>query len=201
MEQTDKASLIPLERVQQHLLLIRGHKVILDADMAELYGVTTSRLNEQVKRNISRFPSDFMFQLTKDEFDNLITHFATSSSNWGGRRKLPFVFTEHGALMAAAVLKTEKAVQMSLFVVRAFVQLRRLLESNKDLTVKLGKIEVKLQQHDKQIISLANTIKQLMIPPEEKPKSRIGYLTEAEGSRIKKQSQKKRTEGGCRKKT
>jgi hypothetical protein len=179
-------SLIPLERVKHHILVIRGQKVILDSHLATLYGVTTSRLNEQVKRNIKRFPSDFMFQLSKDEFDNLKSHFATSSLNWGGRRKLPYAFTEHGALMAATVLKTDKAVQVSVYVVRAFVQLRRLLESNKELARRLEHIESHLQQHDDAIISLAETLNQLMAPPEDKPKTQIGFLSEAKRKNVKK---------------
>ena len=135
----DGDGIIPLERVQNRIFFIRGQKVIIDSDLAQLYGVTTGRLNEQVKRNQNRFPTDFMFQLNKDEFENLISHFATSSSNWGGRRKLPFAFTEHGALMAATVLKTECAAQVSVYVVRAFVQLRRLLESNRELAARLEK--------------------------------------------------------------
>ena len=102
-------SIIPVERIENRILLIRGRKVIIDADLARLYGVTTSRLNEQVKRNQSRFPSDFMFQLEKEEFVNLKSHFATSSSSWGGRRKLPYAFTEHGAIMAASVLNSKRA--------------------------------------------------------------------------------------------
>src|SRR5436190_1345274 len=111
-----------LPQIEKRIFIVRGHKVILDSDLAQLYGVPTHRLNEQIKRNIKRFPSDFMFQLSEAEAENLISQFAISS--WGGRRKLPFVFTEHGALMAANVLSSSRAVQMSVFVVRAFVKLR-----------------------------------------------------------------------------
>jgi hypothetical protein len=115
---------VPPERIEEVILLTRGQKVILDFDLAEIYGVETRRLNEQVRRNIDRFPADFMFQLTPEESANLKSHFATSSSIWGGRRKLPQAFTEHGAIMAAAVLNSPRAVEMSVFVVRAFIRLR-----------------------------------------------------------------------------
>jgi ORF6N domain len=130
---TGETSIIPIEHVQSKILLIRGQKVILDSDLAELYSVATSRLNEQVKRNIERFPPDFAFRLSKDEFAHLKSHSATSSSTWGGRRKLPYAFTEHGVIMAAGVLNSERAVQVSVFVVRAFVRLKQMLTPYKDL--------------------------------------------------------------------
>ncbi len=123
----EATSIVPIEHVQSKILLIRGQKVILDADLAALYDVTTSRLNEQVKRNARRFPPDFAFRLSEDEFANLKSHFATSSLAWGGRRKLPYAFTEHGVIMAASVLNSERAVQASVFVVRAFVRLKQIL--------------------------------------------------------------------------
>jgi len=171
----ESKSLLPVEQVQGKILLLRGEKVLLDSDLAALYGVTTSRLNEQVKRNEERFPADFMFQLDKEEFDNLKSHFATSSSGWGGRRKLPYVFTEHGAIMAASVLNSSQAVQASIFVVRAFVKLRQMLAPYKDLMAKLDQLEKKLQTHDKQIIAVVEAIKLLMPPPEEKPKEPFGF--------------------------
>jgi hypothetical protein len=122
---TKQSAIVLIERAESKILLIRDQKVILDSDLALLYGVTTSRLNEQVRRNIERFPDDFMFLLTKEEFDNLKSQFATSSSGWGGRRKLPYAFTEHGAIIAASVLNSERAVQASIFVVRAFVKMRQ----------------------------------------------------------------------------
>src|SRR5215218_2102098 len=120
-------ALVPVERVESRILLIRGEKVILDTDLAELYGATTKRLNEQVRRNLDRFPADFMFQLTDEEFAILRSQFATSRSGWGGRRYPPFVFTEHGAIMAANVLNSPRAVAVSVTVVRAFVRLRQIL--------------------------------------------------------------------------
>ena len=112
--------IVPVEQVQARILTIRGQRVILDADLATLYGVTTSRLNEQVKRNIERFPADFAFRLSRQEFDGLMSQFATSNVGRGGRRKLPYTFTEHGAIMAASVLNSKQAVQISVFVVRSF---------------------------------------------------------------------------------
>jgi hypothetical protein len=136
--------------------------------------VHTKRLNEQVKRNQNRFPKDFMFQLTKDEFENLKSHFATSSSAWGGRRKLPYAFTEHGAIMAASVLNTPRAVQASVFVVRAFVRLRHILSTHKKLARKLEELERKIEHHDESIQAIFEAIQQLMSPPET-PRKEIGF--------------------------
>jgi hypothetical protein len=174
IQSPDATSIIPIEHVQSKILLLRGQKVILDSDLAELYGVATSRLNEQVKRNIERFPADFAFRLTKDEFANLKSHFATSSSTWGGRRKVPYAFTEHGAIMAASVLKSERAVQVSVFVVRAFVQLRQMLTPYKELAAKLDRLEQKVQGHDKDIVAIVEAIRLLMPPPDE-PKEPFGF--------------------------
>jgi len=168
-------SIIPVERVESKILSIRGQKIILDSHLAQLYGVTTSRLNEQVKRNIERFPTDFMFRLNKKEFNNLKSQFATSSSGWGGRRKLPYAFTEHGAIMAASVLNSKRAVAASIYVVRAFVKLRQLLAPYKEIMKKLQQLENKLQIHDKQIIEVVRAIRLLMPPPETKPKKPFGF--------------------------
>jgi len=169
-----KSDLIPIERIERAILVIRGHKVLLDADLATLYGVETRRLNEQVKRNIDRFPDDFMFQLTKQEFENLKSQFATSSRGWGGKRKIPFVFTEHGALMAASVLNSQKAIEMSILIVRVFVKLRGIISTHKQLATKLAELERKLSTHDEQIVILFEAIRELMTPPT-KPKRRIGF--------------------------
>lgn len=167
-------SLVPISRVEAAILVLRGQKVIIDSDLAVLYGVETRRLNEQVRRNIERFPPDFVFQLTQREFGDLKSQFATSKLTWGGRRKLPLAFTEHGALMAAAVLDSEKAVEMSILVVRAFVKLRSLLATHQQLAVRLGKLERKLGSHDKHIVVLFEAIRELMRPPVT-PKRRIGF--------------------------
>ncbi len=172
-----KPSVFPTERIVSRIFLVRGQKVMLDADLAELYGVTTKRLNEQVKRNIERFPSDFTFQLNVREHDSLRSQFATSKeqSGRGGRRYLPYVFTEHGAIMASAVLDSERAVQVSIYVVRAFVRLREMLSSNKELARKLNELERKLATHDHAITNLIEAIRQLMAPPEPKKKRPIGF--------------------------
>lgn len=173
---TKKAgSIIPVERVESRILTIRGQKVILDSDLAQLYTVTTKRLNEQVKRNIDRFPDDFMFQLTDDETEFLRSQFATSNKGRGGRRYNPYAFTEHGAIMAASVLNSKRAVAASIFVVRAFVKLRQMLAPYKEIMKKLQQLETKLQSHDKQIIEVVKAIRLLMLPPETKPKQPFGF--------------------------
>jgi hypothetical protein len=172
MPKKETNSLIPDEKIERSILLLRGHRVILDADFAALYGVTTARLNQQVRRNIDRFPEDFAFVLTKAEFDDLKLHFATSSSGWGGRRKPPFAFTEHGALMAANVLKTPTAVTTSVQVVRAFVRLREMLATHKELACRLDELEKK---YDAQFQVVFDAIRQLMTPPPTTPKRRIGF--------------------------
>jgi hypothetical protein len=148
---------------------------MLDADLAQLYGVSTARLNQQVNRNRARFPSDFAFQPTGEEYGNLMLQFATSSSVWGGRRKLPYAFTEHGAIMAASVLKSEQAVKISVHVVRAFVKLREVLSTHRQLAQKLEALERRLDGHDEQIQALLAAIRELMTPPPEPPKKRIGF--------------------------
>jgi hypothetical protein len=165
-----------IESVQSRIYTIRGLRVMLDADLAELYDVPTKRFNEQVKRNIARFPEDFLFQLTPDEFVSLRSQNATSKPGHGGRRYLPYAFTEHGAIMAATILNTPRAVEMSVFVVRAFVRLRELLLTNKQFALKLGELEQKVMSHDRDISMIINTIRQLMTRPVQK-KRQIGFLS------------------------
>ncbi len=173
-----KQVLIPAERIERSILVLRGHKVILDADLAEVYGVTTTRLNQQVTRNLDRFPDDFSFVLTRKEFANLMLQFATSSSSYGGRRKLPRAFTEHGAVMAASVLNTPIAVAASIQVVRAFVRLQKLIAGNEELRQKLEELEKKFGEHDQKFAIVFEAIRQLMIPPPSPGKSgRIGFQT------------------------
>ena len=167
-------SLVPIETIAQSILLLRGQRVILDYDLARLYGVTTARLNQQVRRNIERFPEDFMFQLSKDELNILMLQNATSRLTHGGRRKLPLAFTEHGALMAASVLNTSRAVEVSVYVVRAFIRLRELLSTHAELSQKLAELESRVDGHDEQIAELIEAIRQLLSPAE-KPERRIGY--------------------------
>jgi len=159
-----KPDLVPIEYVEQRILQLRGAKVILDSDLAELYGVETKRLNEQVKRNSERFPSDFVFQLTQEEFENSRSHFATSSRGHGGRRTPPYAFTEHGAIMAANVLRSERAIEMSVFVVRAFVRLRGMLTTHKELAHTLDQLERKVGEHDEAIRAVVTAIRELTSP-------------------------------------
>ena len=171
---------LAIEAIASRIVTLRGERVLLDSDLATLYGVETRRLNEQVRRNRRRFPADFIFRLTREELENLMSQFATS--RWGGRRKLPYAFTEHGAIQAATILNTRRAVEVSVYVVRAFVQLRGVLAANRELTKRLeeleARIERKLDTHDRVIADILNAIRQLMAPPEPKPKRRIGFISE-----------------------
>ena len=166
-------AVIPAERIEKAILSIRGEKVMLDSDLAELYGVETKVLNQAVKRNIARFPADFMFQLTQEEHDDLVrlrSQFVTLKR--GEHRKyLPYAFTEHGALMLVNVLNSERAAQTSVQVVRAFVRLRQMLASNAELARKLAALENK---YDAQFKVVFDAIRQLMSPPA-KPKREIGF--------------------------
>ncbi len=164
--------IIPIEIIEKKIFLVRGQKVMLDKDLAELYGVATKRLNEQVRRNNSRFPEDFMFQISEDEYDSLRSHFATLEKGRGQHRKyLPLVFTEQGVAMLSTVLNSERAIAVNIAIMRAFVQLREMLASNKELARKLEELEKK---YDHQFKIVFDAIRQLMSPPE-KPKKQIGF--------------------------
>jgi hypothetical protein len=168
---------IPVAQIARQILTVRGQKVMLDSDLAELYGVTTKRLNEQVRRNQGRFPADFMFQLTGDEVARLRSQNATSKAGRGGRRYPPRVFTEHGAIMLASVLNTVRAVDVSVYIVRAFVRLRELVISNREAAAKLDALDRRVAGHDEAIHSLVQAIRQLMVPPA-KPRRSIGFRVE-----------------------
>ena len=170
---------IPVEHLDQAIVEIRGKRVILSHDLAAAYGVATKRLNEQVKRNIKRFPPDFAFELTDGEWAALRSQFATSSvrPGRGGRRYQPYAFTEHGAVMAASVLNSDRAVEVSVFVVRAFVRMSRMLASHRQLALKLAELEARVSTHDRSIQSLLAAIRSLITPPEPK-KKRIGFITD-----------------------
>ena len=175
---------MPTDRIAQSILILRGHRVILDSELAALYGVSTKRFNEQVRRNRGRFPADFMFQLTLEELAVLRSQIATLKGGRGQHRKyLPYAFTEHGAIMAATVLNSPRAVEMSAYVVRAFVHLRELLSSNRELARRFAELEArldkKLTQHDQAIAAILSAIRQLMNPPQ--PKRRpIGFTADLE---------------------
>jgi len=164
------ADLISTEAISAKILLIRGKKVILDKDLAKLYEVDTRQLTRQVRRNIDRFPEDFMFQLTKEEVTNLMCQIGTSS--WGGTRKLPYAFTEQGVAMLSGVLHSKRAIQVNIQIMRAFIQLKRMLLTNADLRHKIEEIENK---YDKQFAIVFQAIKQLLEPPPMKPNPRIGF--------------------------
>jgi ORF6N domain len=164
----------PVPAVESRILFLRHQRVILDADIAELYGVPVRVLNQQIKRNQERFPGDFVFQLTPKEHHFLRSQFVISKKGRGGRRYTPYAFTEHGAIMAATVLNSERAVQMSVFVVRAFVRLREMLATNRRLAVKIFELENRLDTHDSVIVKLLQTIKELMTPRAPR-RVRIGF--------------------------
>jgi hypothetical protein len=155
------ATVIPIEQIERQIILIRGHKVLLDAHLAALYGVTTKRLNEQVGRNRSRFPADFMLQLSSEEVESLRSQFATSNQGRGGRRYAPYAFTEQGVAMLSTVLNSERAIRVNIEIMRAFVRLRGMILSNKDLARELDALERKFESHDAQIRSLFQAIRQL----------------------------------------
>lgn len=159
------------------IYLIRGQKVMLDDDLSELYQVETKRLNEQVKRNPERFPDDFMFELTEEEFQNLKSHFATSS--WGGRRKLPKAFTEHGILMLSSVLNSSTAIKVNIQIIRIYTRLREMLLTHKDILLKLEELEKKVTANDQDIQLIFEYLKQLLNPPQP-PRRLIGFNTKDE---------------------
>lgn len=173
------SSLIVPESIAQRILLLRGKKAMLDADLAEMYGVPTKALNQAVRRNMERFPSDFMFQLSRDEKTEVVTncdHLAKLKYS----RTLPYAFTEHGALMLGNVLKSDRAVEVSLLVVRTFVQLREMLSGNQELEMKLLELERKISSHDQAIAGLIDAIRQLMKQPVSAGRP-IGFTVDVEG--------------------
>ena len=167
-----KTKIIPTSTVENKILLIRSKKVMLDKDLATLYGITTGNLNKAVSRNIDRFPDDFMYRLTKKELEDLIFHFGTSS--WGGTRKPPRAFTEHGILMLSSVLNSKKAVHVNIQIMRTFVKLREMLSTHIELKRKIEELERKYSKHDKHFQIIFKTI-QKMLNPTEKPKTKIGF--------------------------
>jgi len=169
-----KKAIIVIGNIEQRILLIRGEKVIIDADLAEFYGVATKRLNEQVKRNKNRFPDDFMFQLIAEEKAEVVAN-CDHLSKLKFSKALPYAFTEHGAIMAASVINSPIAIEMSVFVVRAFVKLRQTIAQHKELARKIAQLERGLSEHDSQIQSLFQAIKQLLNPKLPPKKRRIGF--------------------------
>jgi ORF6N domain-containing protein len=175
--------LIPVEFIERKIYLIRGCKVMLDSDLAELYQVPTKRLNEAVRRNLRRFPADFMFQLSEEELENLRSQIATSSSGHGGRRNAPYAFTEHGVAMLSSVLTSDRAVELNILIIRAFVRLREYLATHKDLARKLEDVERTQPEHGAHIEQIYGYIQRLIEPVPDSPKRRIGFA--AEGERVR----------------
>ncbi len=191
-EKSAEAGVIPHEAIEGKILLIRGKKVMQDADLAELYGVPTKSLNLAVKRNMKRFPEDFMFRLNKEEHESLRFQIETlkGSTKEGGNslrfqsgilkrgkhsKYLPYAFTEHGILMLSSVLNSDRAVQVNIALMRVFVELKEILSTHKELTHKLGELERKIENHDGEICTIFEAIRQIMDPPQAKPKRKIGF--------------------------
>jgi len=172
-----KADVIPTDWIQKRIYLIRNQKVMIDSDLAELYGIETKILNKAVSRNVDRFPDDFMLHLTQEEWNSLRFHIGTSKTGRGGRRYSPLVFTEQGVAMLSSVLTSKRAVQVNIQIMRAFVKLREILSTHKKLAQKLKELELKFESHDEQIIAIFEAINQLISEPR-KPKRRIGFGVE-----------------------
>ncbi|RZB30437.1 MAG: hypothetical protein SRB1_02717 [Desulfobacteraceae bacterium Eth-SRB1] len=166
---------VPIESIVNKIVFIRDEKVMLDRDLADLYGVETGALNRAVKRNTERFPEDFMFQATGEEAELLRCQTGISKPGRGGRRYLPYVFTEQGVAMLSSVLNSKRAIDVNIAIIRAFVQLRKMIASNNKLAQKLAELEQHLESHDEQIQAIFETIRQLMTPPE-KPRKKIGFV-------------------------
>lgn len=172
---------LSIGEIAQRIHLIRGQRVVLDADLAAFYGETTKRFNQQVRRNLARFPADFMFQLNELEFSALRLQFATLKTGRGQHRKyLPYVFTEHGAIMAATLLNSPRATALSVYVVRAFVELRGMLSSNRELASKVHQLERKVSVHERDIAELADSMANLLAAPPPAPKRSIGFVPQEE---------------------
>jgi hypothetical protein len=174
-------SLARAEQIEQVIKVVRGQRVMLDAELARLYGVTTAALNQAVKRNAERFPPDFAFRLTQQEFTTLISQTVTSKLGSGGRRKLPWVFTEHGVAMLSSVLRSVQAARVNVEIMRAFVRLRRLLATPGELVEQIAKLAETVQLHDEQIKAIAQVLREMMAKPSEGTKGKIGFQTPPPG--------------------
>jgi len=168
----------PDELVMNKIYLIRDQKVMIDRDLAELYGVTTGNLNKAIQRNLKRFPSDFMFKLNKEELDNLIFQFGTS--RWGGVRKLPNAFTEQGVAMLSGVLNSDRAIAVNIQIIRIFTKMRSMLSTHKDLLIKMRELESKVGNHNKSIAQIFELLKRL-VSEESKPNVKIGFKQKTKG--------------------
>ena len=171
---TKTEAIVRAERIESRILLIRGHKVMLDSDLAELYGVSTKALVQAANRNKDRFPQDFMFQLSAQEFKSLRSQIVTSKTGRGGRRYAPYAFTEQGVAMLSSVLRSKRAVIVNIQIMRAFVKLREILATHKELARKLAQLEKRIEGHDEEITAIFEAIRQLMEPPD-KASKKIGF--------------------------
>jgi phage regulator Rha-like protein len=184
-----KTKLTAVRRIEEMIFLVRGLRIMLDSDLAAIYGVKTSALNQAIKRNLNRFPDDFAFRLSSEELNCLMSQIVTSKQRRGGRRKLPWAFTEHGAIMLASLLNSPRAVEMSVSVVRAFVLMREQLTATKELAAKLADLEKQVGGHDAAIQNLFEAIRQLVEPPMPENRRQIGFMREAKVPyRIRKNS-------------
>ena len=191
MFMADETTYAPIRRIEDLIFLVRGQRVMLDSDIAKVYGVSTTRLNEQFQRNRERFPESFAFQLTAQEFARLISQIAISKVGRGGRRSLPWVFTEHGALQLANVLRSETAAKASIRVVQVFISMREQLAAHKELSGKLAELESRIEGHDSAIQNLFDAIRQLIEPPLPENRKQIGFMREtAPRYRVKPRSRK-----------
>ncbi|HEY1265201.1 MAG TPA: ORF6N domain-containing protein [Terriglobales bacterium] len=186
----NRSAIVLAKKVDSKIFILRGQRVILDVDLAALYGVPVKRLNEQIKRNARRFPTDFVFRLSSGEHQHLRSQIATSSFSHGGRRYVPHAFTEHGAIMAASVLNSRRAIEMSIFVVRAFVRMRAALAMNQQIVAKLSEIERRVESHDVEIEDLMDAIRHLTAPLPANTR-RIGF--EAPGTPSKRNARARKT--------
>lgn len=173
---SNERSFVPDEVITSKIYLIRNQKVMIDRDIAELYGVETKRLKEAVRRNIARFPEDFMFEMTKEEFENWRTQFATSKSDQIGLRYAPFCFTEPGVTMLSCILNSETAIRVNIQIIRVFTRMREMLLTNKDILLKLEKLERTAMSHDEELKLIFKYLRELLNPPEE-PRKEIGFKT------------------------
>ncbi len=194
---SDTATSAPLSigEIAQRIHLIRGQRVVIDTDLAAFYGETTKRFNQQVNRNRARFPDDFMFQLNEQEFAALRLQFATLKTGRGQHRKyLPYVFTEHGAIMVATLLNSPRATELSVYVVRAFVELRGMLISNRELAGKVHALERKVSVHERNIAELVDSMAELLAAPPSPPKRPIGFITPEDKSTGSKAARRKKAD-------
>jgi hypothetical protein len=175
--------IIPIERVVQSIRWFRGQKVLLDSDLAALYAVTTGNLNKAVSRNRDRFPSDFMFQLSAEDAEDLIFQIGRSKGR-GGRRHRPYAFTEQGIAMLSSTLSSDRAIRVNIAIMRAFVKLRQMLETNRELARKFSELERRVEKHDREIAAILEAIRQLMTPPE-KPQREIGFHVRENAARYR----------------